>query len=722
MEARRKWLTKLLGATILAAGGHAAPALAQDQAEPARSGVDAPSAQNAIDPEADSDEIFVTARLRPERIQDVPFAITAVGQEEVLDRGAAELRDLQFSIPGLNIVSLTPGADRVVLRGIDPGSGTGLPIVGIYVDEVGISVDQQQRDPPFPLVDIARVEILRGPQGTTYGQGSVAGTIRYITQEPSLEGIDGYALGNVYFQDEGDIGYRANAAIGVPLVEGELGLRVVGGYERFAGWIDYTLAGVEDANVTERHFVRARLLWQPDSIGRVSLLYQYLDQESDAANLSDLANNRVNSALPRLGPSGDQSHLFNLSIDLDLGGVRLTSATGYQHRNNLIVAVLPAPPIVINFDTTYEQVSQEIRLASADSTAPLSWVLGAWYRHFDSQVDRTATFAGAPFPPLDLRGDDPVDSESRAIFGDLTWRALPQLELSGGLRYYWDDRDNSGVGFAGPLPVRSASFDSLSPRVNILYRWNDDVSTYATVAKGFRSGGFNSSGTSYGPESLWSYEVGTKASLWDGRVFFELAGYYLDYQDRQSQGVVIINGVNFTETTNAGAASGPGVEAALSARLPGGLSLDLTASYNDVEYDTTTQDTNAGEPFDYVPSFTASASLHQRIALSDSVTGYWRADYQHADSAPSILRANNCTPATGICVPGATVENYATEPQDIVNLRIGVEFGRFDLSADVFNLFNEDAELFLFSPVAVFQQATRLRPRSYGLTLRVRFD
>lgn len=719
---------RLVLALTAASGGLLAQAPAEAAVDSAATAVTAVQAdddesQGTGTADLASREIVVTAQRRLERIQDVPFAITAVGQEEVLDRGAAELRDLQFSIPGLNIVSLNPGADRVLLRGIDPGSGTGLPIVGIYVDEVGVSVDQQQRDPPFPLVDIARVEVLRGPQGTTFGQGSVAGTIRYITQAPSLDQAGGYMLGNVYSQQNGDIGYRLNAALGLPVIEGELGVRMVGGYERYAGWIDATGAGgVEDANVTDRHFLRAQLLWQPTANSRVALLYQYLDQESDSSGLADIDNRLENSVAPALAPSSDTSHLVNLSVDLDIGGVTLTSATGYQRRRNLISGVITTPPIVINFDTVYEQVSQEIRLASADQEAPLSWVAGAWYRSFDSTIDRTATLAGAPFAGLALRGDDPVDSESRAVFGNLTWRPAARLEVSGGARYYWDDRASDGVTPAGPLPSRRASFDAFTPRLNVLYRWTDDISTYATAAKGFRSGGFNGgSGSSYGPESLWSYEVGTKGSLLGGRLFFELAGYYLDYSNRQSQGVVLINGVNFSETTNSGAASGVGIEAAISARLPARIGIDLTASYSRIRYDRTTLDTNAGEPFDYVPDFTASASVHQRIPIGTSIA-YWRVDYQHGDPVSSIQRANVCSPATGVCVPGVTIENYRTRSQDIVNLRAGIEFGRWDLSADVYNLTNEDAETFLFSPVATFQQAVFIRPRSYGLTLRVRFD
>ncbi|UPT63249.1 MAG: TonB-dependent receptor plug domain-containing protein [Hyphomonadaceae bacterium JAD_PAG50586_4] len=118
------------------------------------SGIGSAAAQEAVTVE--SDEIVVTANRREERITEVPFAVTAIGAEEIDERGSNDIKDLQYSVPGLNIQELSPGANRTILRGINPGAGTGLPIVGTYVDEVGISIDQQQRDGLFPLVDLER--------------------------------------------------------------------------------------------------------------------------------------------------------------------------------------------------------------------------------------------------------------------------------------------------------------------------------------------------------------------------------------------------------------------------------------------------------------------------------------------------------------------------------------------------------------------------------------
>ncbi|MEY3295928.1 MAG: hypothetical protein RLZZ451_1976 [Pseudomonadota bacterium] len=183
-------------------------------AHPAMAQTPAPAAAEA------SQVITVTATKRNERITDVPLAVTAIGEAEIRDRGAADLRDMQYSVPGLNIQEQTPGANRIQLRGVNAGFGTGLPIVGTYLDEMGITIDQQSRDSLVQLVDMSRVEVLRGPQGTLYGEGSMAGTIRYLTRNPSLTKTDGFVEANLYQQQDGGMGHRLSGAFGTPLMEG----------------------------------------------------------------------------------------------------------------------------------------------------------------------------------------------------------------------------------------------------------------------------------------------------------------------------------------------------------------------------------------------------------------------------------------------------------------------------------------------------------------------
>jgi len=653
------------------------------------------------------EEVLVTAQKREERIQDVPFAITAVTQREIRERGAVDIKDLQYSVPGLNIQELQPGANRITMRGINPGISTGLPIVAVYVDEVGINLDQQQRDGVFPLVDIDRVEVLRGPQGTLYGQGSIAGTIRYITRNPDLDKTEGFLETNVYSQEDGGIGYRANGAVGLPLIDDRVGLRISGGYDHLAGWIDYPAENLRNVNDTERKFVRPKLFARLTDDLTLSLLYQYYDQESDTDAVSSVGSPTVRPGKTRLYPASDRSHLGNAILSYDLGSATLLSSTGYQHRDLHFTAAIAT--FKQDSPGEYEQFSQELRLTS-NGNDRIRYTAGAWYRKFLSNVNRILYDAnGNPTAVARKQGNDPVDSESKAVFGDLTFAATDQLSLSVGGRYYWDTRENDST---IPLLNNEADFSSFSPRASLKYSWTSDISSYATISKGFRSGGFNNSGTSYGPESLWNYEIGTKALL--GSTFYvDVAGYYLDYKNRQAQTAIQTSpGVFFSETRSVGKASGFGLEGAVGAQLPGSVRLDITAAYNDVTSDVTNTEVVKGQRFDFVPKFTGSVALSQRIPVSSRVSALWRLDYQHSAPYASIIRQGLANGSVLV------LENFTTQSQDYLNARVGLAIGPLEVLLDAQNILNEDSILFPFSPITTTNEGVRARPRSYGITVR----
>lgn len=670
----------------------------------------------ASDSAASLSEVVVTASRRKERIVDVPYAITAVSNSEIEERGSFDLKQLQYSIPSLAMnPSNVIGADRIQLRGIDSGSGTGLPTVGIYVDDVGISIDQQQRDPGFPLVDLERIEVLRGPQGTLYGQGSVSGTIRYLTRDPSLTEFEGFADATLTSVDKGGTGYRLNGALGAPIVEGASGVRFVAGYDKSAGWIDY--ASRKDANESETKYARIKALYDRGEALSASLLYQYLDVVADANNVSDPGTNERSSE-PNIDPASDQSQLVNLIVNYDFGGVELTSSTGYLDRTYKFDASgrslgLPAGLLAgARFDTDFEQLTQEFRLASTGD-GPFRYVIGAWYRDFDSRGTR----GSLPPPALQIAafvrsGTDPVNSEATAVFGDVTYVFSDKLEASVGLRWYDDERTTENVNNAGVRTSATAKFDATSPRFNLLYKWSDSVSTYATVAKGFRSGGFNANNTSYDAETLWSYEIGTKAALLDGRLYLDAAVYSLRYDDRQSGAAQPLGPAFVNITTNGGEASGEGLEFALTSQLGAGFTLAATVAWNGVEYDNTTFERDAGTRFDYVPETTASLSLSQRIPIgSGGIKGFWRADYQYADGFPVVARRIN--PSTGDRV---TFADLVTEDQSLLNLRVGFDTERYSVTLGVENVLDEDART--FPSLFVANGGVRVRPMTYSLNLR----
>ena len=172
------------------------------------------------------EEIVVTAQKREQSLLDIPFAISTFSEDEIKARGAADIKDMQYAIPGLSITNNLPGQDRVQIRGASSDVGIGVPTVGRYLDEVSVSSDATQRALDVPLLDIQRIEVLRGPQGTLYGAGSIGGTIRFISNSPDLSEVSGSLGVGFNSVDDGGEGYEVNGVFNLPILEDKLALRV----------------------------------------------------------------------------------------------------------------------------------------------------------------------------------------------------------------------------------------------------------------------------------------------------------------------------------------------------------------------------------------------------------------------------------------------------------------------------------------------------------------
>jgi len=658
------------------------------------------------------EEVIVTAQKREQNLLDVPSAVSVVTQQQILDRAAFNIRDMQYSIPSLYITSNAPGQDRIQMRGIGPGL-QGLPVVGVYLDELGLSLDQIQRNMTIPLVDLERVEVLRGPQGTLYGQGSLSGTIKYITRSPDFEapGFEGEA-GLVNYKD-GDTGYHAYGVANLPNKSKTFGVRLVAGYDDIPGWIDDEVSGKSDVNSNRQSWFRGKALWQPTDTFKASLLWQYYDLDSKNLNISD-ANDPGVITQAQTNPVTDNSNLLNLILDFDLGATQLVSSTGYIDRTlDTSVDLTPffgflVPPggtIGVNFDVDFTVFTQELRWSS-NNDGPLNWLVGAWYRESDSLEVRTTPATPNPVTGvLDQVSTSPVDAESWSVFGDMTYALSDQWEASVGARYYDDKRtvDGSGTTFFRPFTVYdTASFDSVDPRFNLLWKYADNGSAYVNVAKGFRSGGFNSVGPpdTYDPESLWNYEIGNRSSMLDDRLTIDAALYYLDYSDVQVQDIA--PGSIFANTINSGSASGLGFELAASALLTEGLVWEVTYSKSDVSFDNSNLDKDKGDPLDYVPATTWSTALNYRFNWTDSLPGMARVDYMYADGYEINLGTQNV--------------HVRTDSTAYLNARIGLEKASWQVYLEGKNLLNEDAVL--FPPAGVLYGSVRPAPLSLGVVFR----
>lgn len=676
------------------------------------------------------ERIVVTAQKKEQSIYEIPFAISAFGEDEIKKRGATDIKDLQYSVPGLSITGNTPGQDRVQIRGASSDTGLGSPTVGRYLDEVSVSSDATQRTLDVPLLDMKRVEVLRGPQGTLHGSGSIGGTIKLITNSPDLSDVSGSVGGNFSTIKDGSDGHKLNGVLNLPIVEDVLAVRIAASTEEIAGWIDNTATGESDINEASRDFVRTKVLFKPNDTFNASLMWMHYDFEQGNSNRersveglnlvafeNRSATDERTADVPFATPLDDKWDLLNLILNVSLENADIISSTGYLDRSiNQTAETVNAffPPGLFGSytrdDTDSEVFTQEIRVSSSWDN-PLNYTIGAFYRSSKTSTTDTVAFPAVfPFPPQITNALG--DSDSSAVFGELSYNFTDTLTGSVGLRYFKDDQKTSvfrlteaGRIDASP-PVQS--FDALTPRFNLLWKASDKLSMYGTISKGFRSGGINGAGSAiidFDPEEVWVYEIGGRGEVVQGRVYFDAAVYYSDYDDIQ----VSVSDNGRARTTNGGSASGMGVDLSAQVYLTDALIFDFSGGYVGREYDDTVGSVAKGDSSQYTPDFTLSAALDYNFEWSGDLGGMARLAVSHADGFTVTDRT--------LPIPPLLSQVVTTQPLTYLGFRIGVigEEWRVIFSAE--NLLDEKDEVF---PGGAFSLDTYSRPPS--LTIEASYN
>ncbi len=687
-------------------------------------------AQTSTDPTGERQVVEVTASKRKQLVIDVPYSITAIGGGEIVDRGVTDIQQMQSVVPSLFINQNAPGASRIQLRGLSQGVGYGAALVGTYLDEISLNMPDAQRSLDVPLVDMARIEVLRGPQGTLYGDGSMGGTIRFITRAPRLDKFEAAVEGGLNKLSDGDTGWRANAMVNLPLSAGVAALRLVAGHEDLPGWVDNSVSGAKDYNSAKRDYLRGKLLFKPSSNVEVSALFFHTNTDTKN-NSGSNANRTIASYIAT--PTKDKTDLFNLVVSADLGSVRLVSSTGYIDRRidttaelTSIYAGAPFKALILPKPTSggaYRQdmiqklTTQELRLES-DDKGPLTWTAGAYYRKTDTNSVTSDVWTDVNFRLQGgFDGTGPTNVRQTAVFGELSYALAPQLTVTGGLRSFHEKAENVGSklpsGFAPPGTPSTifndhATYDATTPRVNVLWRYAPKAALYFTASKGFRSGGFNSSATprEYGPEDIVSAEVGHRGTLLGDSLQYEVAVYHSRYRNVQAQDLApgCTPATCRALTVNSGKASGPGVDFAVTAALAARTMLDLSLGYSNLTYDVNTQERNQGDPLNFVPKLTAALSLSHRFDWAAGLPGMVRVDLQHSDKVKFIVRNQGL--------------NSASDAVNTVNARIGVELPTWQLYLEGKNL--ADAKSVTFPGIFGLPDS-RIAPRSLGVTARAQF-
>ncbi|WP_336980863.1 TonB-dependent receptor [Altererythrobacter fulvus] len=508
-------------------------------------------AQDAA-PADDSGVIMVTAQKRAESILEVPVSISVLDADLLEKSHVTDYADLSRAVPGLSFTnSGTSGMSRIALRGVSSASGSAT--VGVYLDDVSLTFPNQFfTGATLPrLFDIDRVEVLRGPQGTLYGDSSLGGTLRFITSKPTLGAVEGDASGELSFTEGGDANYRVGGAINLPLGE-NAALRIAGetGYQ--SGFVDRVdgSGDVIDKNIdSERyHAVRATLLWQPSDSLTITPALQWQYVKSDDTNIFKLSLPRfqVDRLVPE--PSRDELYVPSLTIEKTFGDYTLTSITSYMNRtfdrrfdatiyDSEYVAWEIDPDFGTGYDTiaalpgvlaNNDQVSnwaQELRFASPSiekSGKPFEWQVGVYLNSLEARslddeyvyglndavadlYDTTVEDLIGYEAPDDLLGyfHSTRKLDQIAAFAEGSLMLAKGLKLTAGVRQVkaWTKYEMNEGGWlaAGAPAYETAKSDEspLTPKFALNYAVTDNLSFYASATKGFRLGGQNNALPTY---------------------------------------------------------------------------------------------------------------------------------------------------------------------------------------------------------------------------------
>lgn len=555
------------------------------------------------------EEIVVTAQKRTQSLQDVPVAMTAITGDMLDDLAIDDIQDLYVQTPGLAF-SRAGGEGQVYIRGVGSSAfgvtndpSTAINLDGVYLTLANMGLTQ--------FLDVDRIEVLRGPQGTLYGRNATAGAINIISRTPGDE-VEGYAKASYGNWNRRQV----EVAVGGPITDG-VRARIAAKYLNDDGYTkDLEAGGSDDIDDQELAAIRGTFIFDLNEFATLKVIGDWSDFGSNnrtAKPLDDLSFAALLNPAPQDGIDVTRNNLDTF-FDWKTGGV--TAELQWDVSKNVSLTSISAfrtyeSDFFFNTDGTEQEVtrstfiyetdqfSQELRLASTGLDG-WSWLVGGFF--LDEDKSGALGLGRATHPTFGqvsfiIPNDD--TAESIAVFGQVTYDVTDAITLSVGGRYsdekktdetsvgaiFGDFRGLAAVGTVAQFNSRSeeASYDEFTPRFGLEFRPDEDNLFYATVSKGFKSGGWNAfdNSPSFEPETLWSYEVGSKSELADGLIRLNTSAFYYDYKNLQ----VSAFKDGLTVTTNAAEATVWGLEAEVNMRASEQLSINGSAAYLDATYD-----------------------------------------------------------------------------------------------------------------------------------------
>lgn len=719
---------------------------------------------------ADYGEIVVTASKRAERLQDVPAAITAVGGEKLETLGVQNFRDYASLVPGLAQRDTgQPGVGTIILRGLNSGPQQTTNTAGYYIDDTPFSASgylgvSALMTPEPELAEIERIEVLKGPQGTLYGAGSLGGLIRVVTRKPDLTEFRGSMRGEISHVKGGELGFLLRGTVNIPVVQDLAAISATGYYRRMSGFVDNVGTGTKDVNRSNLAGGRIALLVEPAPNFRINLSGQYQDIENNGYSSVDLL---PGTFTPRYGGytyndfldfGGEVKYrLVNATAEYEMDAGTITASGSYakydvDYAGDVTTTYIPIARGVLGpvsdavfgvpvdtllpassragsfFNPAADKYSAELRFASK-RLGPIEFLAGAFYTKEDSTYLANITpytAAGVPFAsPFNylIKTTTTSKYEEIAGFGNLTFYLTDNFDVTGGIRYAHNTQ-TSGTGGPGALtyflPRAALTFDFSDNATTYLgtVRWRPmrNLSFYARAASGYRPGGpQTNSAPPPGAQSfirsdtVWNYEAGVKASALDGAFTIDASVFHIDWKDIQLN--TLSNG--FILGGNAASADVDGLELQMQARPNDLLTIGANLGHTRAVLTAITPEAAAvaraaaGDRLPLTPPWTASLVADQKIPLSSSVTG----------NVGATLRFQSAMFAT---YPGLDPNPTQKLPElTTVDLRASAAFDdRFTVQLRVDNLFDK----FGFTNIdGASGSATVIRPRTISLGVSANF-
>ena len=720
------------------------------------------------------DAIVVTATRRSEKLQDVPLSVTVLGQEQLDAKGIVGYEGLAHETPGVVLNRPSANFNNFTARGIATnGYNANLQsTVAIYIDELPISANGNSTVLDPSLYDVERIEFLRGPQGTLFGSGSLAGALRILTHAPDPNAFDASFLADVGVTGSSSLRQRYNAMVNIPLAQDTMALRVVGFSRNEDGYIDNLGTGVKDANVLKAWGGRATLLWEPTDrfAAQVRLSREESTPEDSSLTNPDLGRDKRYSDRPDMF-NGTMDN-YNLTLDYQFDGAHLTSSStwsDYDAAFNVDLAGTYGQAFAFALDAPFNSKTfvQEVRLVS-DTGGPFEWVLGGFHFKRDRDVHfgyrsneeflQRSGITGLP-DEYYLRFLSTDVSKEQALFGQLTYHFNDDFWATLGLRYgstqaqaftgaggYNSDYLTQAYLYAffgipgGPLtitPVEAATGAKAketgpSYRLSASWRPVPSVTTYAAVATGFRAPVVNARAGSvstidpddlvipYGADSdkLINYELGMKGSWLDGRLAANLALYYVDWNDIQVQANRVSDQVQFA--TNIGGAYSRGLEFELMAMPNMDWTIALNGSFNRARVDELT-------PQEAAISGTVLGARLAAPEFSASLVTSYRFDFirgSEGNASLAIVHVGDF-PGQFQYVPGqpgvvSPTFDY-TDAYTVVNANVAAAFDNYTVGLYVENLFDDRSVTYVHPEAFLDGRYALVRPRTVGVRVGYRF-